>query len=131
MVKITTNSHVSPPRHKSLRATLGNFLTAGDLLPLILAVYLGDVLEKFFGSITQGLIMPMLGKIHLTYFIKKAGLDKDSKHKDPKKIKDWTMDIWGIDFGVGKVIDGLIRFLLAIWVAYMFSHYFVKGFLNN
>ena len=53
MVKITANGHAARHR-RSLRATLGHFLTAGDLLPLILAVYLGDVLEKFFGNITKG-----------------------------------------------------------------------------
>jgi large-conductance mechanosensitive channel len=130
MAKITANGHGAVHR-KSLRTTLGHFLSAGDLLPLILAVYLGDVLEKFFGSITQGIIMPTLSKIHLTYFIHKAGLDKDGKHKSPKELKDWSINVWGIEFGVGKVLDGLIRFMLAIWVAYLFSHYFVKGFLNN
>ena len=130
MVKITANGHAAP-RRRSFRATLGHFLTAGDLLPLILAVYLGDVLEKFFGNVTQGLIMPMLSKIHLTYFIHKAGLDKDGKHKDPKKLKDWTMDVWGMEIGIGEIVSGFIRLLIAIWVAYLFSHYFVKGFLNN
>ena len=130
MVKITANGHAPRPR-RSLRSTLGHFLTAGDLLPLILAVYLGDVLEKFFGNITKGLIMPMLEKIHLTYFIHKAGLDKDGKHKDPKKLKDWTMEVWGMEIGIGEIVSGFIRLLIAIWVAYLFSHYFVKGFLNN
>jgi large-conductance mechanosensitive channel len=130
MVKITA-SQPPPRRNKSLRQTLGHFLTAGDLLPLILAVYLGDVLAKFFGSISQGIIAPVLQKIHLTYFIRKAGLDADSKKKHPKKLRDWSMDVWGMNLEVGEVVDGFIRLMLAVWVAYTFSHYFIKGYLNN
>ena len=130
MVKITA-SQPPPRRNKSLRQTLGHFLTAGDLLPLILAVYLGDVLAKFFGSVSQGIIAPVLQKIHLTYFIRKAGLDEDSKKKHPKKLRDWSMDVWGMNLEVGEVLDGFIRLMLAVWVAYMFSHYFIKGYLNN
>ena len=130
MVKITA-SQPPPRRTKTLRQTLGHFLTAGDLLPLILAVYLGDVLAKFFGSVSQGIIAPVLQKIHLTYFIRKAGLDGDSKKKHPKKLRDWSMEVWGMNLEVGEVLDVFIRLMLAIWVAYMFSHYFIKGYLNN
>ena len=132
MVKIHA-SQPPPRRNKSLRQTLGHFLTTGDLLPLILAVYLGDVLAKFFGSISQGIIAPVLQKIHLRYFIRKytGGEDKDGKKIHSRKLKEWSMDILGMILGVGEVLDGLIRLMLAIWVAYMFSHYFVKGYLNN
>jgi len=41
------------------------------------------------------------------------------------------MDVWGMEIGIGEIVSGFIRLLIAIWVAYLFSHYFVKGFLNN
>ena len=40
--------------------SFGEFLYKNDLLQLIIAVYLGGVLESFFNSFVNGIIMPLM-----------------------------------------------------------------------
>ena len=117
-------------QHISFKQTLGNFLSKGDLLPLMLAVYLGDVLEKFFSSVIRGALLPLMMKGYATLKGKVEGEDKD-KSKKKKDIAEWDVEVEGVKIKMGEIMSNFISLMLGVYVAYLFSHYFVQGYLNK
>ena len=105
-------------RPTGVRRSLGAFLGKGDLLALILAVYLGDVMSDFFKVLIQDGIMPMV-----TDVVHGVAGDKGSK------LEKGTVKIAGATIEVGKIAGSFLQLLLAVYVAYMFSTYFVHGYL--
>ena len=82
------------PKRSSLRRQLGKFIGSGDLLSLMLAVYLGESLGHFFNSLVTGAILPLIGTVINTL---KGTIDK--KHKGLHMAK-WTADIHGANIEV-------------------------------
>ena len=107
-------------RPTGVRRSLGAFLGKGDLLALILAVYLGDVVSSFFKVVIQDGIMPIVTDVVQGV----AGKKGSSLQKGQVKIAGATIE-------VGKIVGSFMQLLLAVYVAYMFSTYFVHGYLSK
>ena len=109
----------------TLRSTLGQFISHGDLLSLMLAVYLGSALGKFFNSLVTGIVLPLIGvvinKIRGTF----------EKSKKPSDIKTWTMDIFGAKIHYGQILSEFIQLMIGVYIAYLFVHYFIEEYLDR
>lgn len=93
------------------RHSFAKFLYQKDLLQLILAVYLGTVLQDFFNDFVNGMIMPLM-----------ILLVPNSKYKH---FSDIQLGILGVKVDIGKVIMSLIKMLIGFSITY----YFVVKFL--
>lgn len=96
---------------------ISSFIHRGDLLNLILAVYLGGVLGKFFNTIVNGAIMPLI-----SYFF---------PHKNVKEFADIVVDIRGIKIKLGAIIVHTISLIVGFSVAYIFTYYFIFRYLKK
>ena len=60
----------------SLRRSLGRFINSNGLLPLMLAVYLGESLGKFFNSLVTGAVLPLIAVVIKTF---RGEIEKNDK----------------------------------------------------
>lgn len=86
--------------------TFAKFLYQKDLLQLILAVYLGTVLQDFFNSFVNGIIMPLM-----------ILLVPNSKFTN---FADIQLKVWGVTMAVGDVIMNMIKMLIGFMITYYF-----------
>ena len=107
-------------RVTGVKRSLGAFLGHGDMLALILAVYLGDVMSSFFKVLIQGGIMPLINDVVQGV----AGKKGSGFTKGQIKIAGATIE-------AGKIVGSFLQLMLAVYVAYMFSTYFVHGYLGK
>lgn len=96
--------------------TFGNFLYKNDLLQLIIAVYLGGVLESFFNSFVNGIIMPLM-----------ILLVPNSKFSN---FDDIQVRILGVNMAIGNVIMNLIKMFIGFIVTYYFVTKFVYKYVK-
>ena len=108
----------------SIRHSLGRFLTRSDLLPLMLAVYLGETLGKFFNSVVSGAILPLVAIVFET-------LQSFTGKKKKLHISEWTIDIHGANIHYGAILAEFINLIVGIYIAYLFVQYFILGYLNH
>jgi len=93
-----------------------NFLFKKDLLNLILAVYLGAVLQQFFTSIVEGAIMPIL-----------MAFVPGSKYDNFSDIK---VTIRGIDISAGSIITNTIKLFIGFLLSYIVVRYVVLKYMS-
>jgi len=91
--------------------TFAKFLYEKDLLQLILAVYLGTVLQDFFNSFVNGVILPFM-----------ILLVPNSKYTN---FEDIQLQLFGINIAFGSVIMNLIKMFIGFGITF----YFVTNFL--
>tara|TARA_B100001063_G_C16458279_1_gene401767 strand:- start:265 stop:582 length:318 start_codon:yes stop_codon:yes gene_type:complete len=95
---------------------IANFLYKNDLLQLILAVYLGRVLQDFFNSFVLGIIMPLF-----MIFI------PDSKYESFEQIQ---IKFLGQNLDVGSVIFKMINLFFGFLISYVFVTKFLYKYLK-
>lgn len=100
----------------SFKKDLSNFLFERDLLQLILAVYLGTVLQDFFNSFVNGMILPLL-----LLFV------PNSKFNN---FEDIQIKILGKDLAIGAVIFKLINLFIGFFISYFFVTHFLYRYLK-
>ena len=101
----------------SFKTNIKNFLFNKDLLQLILAVYLGTVLQKFFDSFVNGFVMPLL-------FILVPNSNYDS-------FIDIQIKLLGVNIAIGNILISLINLLIGFFVSYIFVTHFLYKYLKN
>ena len=101
---------------KSFKQQFSQFLLNKDLLQLILAVYLGSVLQKFLDSFVNGLILPLM-----ILFV------PNSQYTN---FDDITVKFLGVDIEAGKLTMSLINLFLGFLISYIFVYY-VINYLKN
>ena len=83
-----------------------SLLVKEDLLQLILAVYLGEVLKSFFEAVVDDLITPLFQEL----------LPKHSK-----KVKELTFVIRGVEFKIGNLLKQTTMLIIAFVLSYFFT----------
>lgn len=111
METVVNNSNLN-----TLKQGFASFLFEKDLLQLILAVYLGTVLQDFFNSFIQGIIMPLL-----------ILLVPSSKYDN---FEDIQIRVLGKNLAVGEVTVKLINLFLGFMISYIFVTHFVYKYLK-
>lgn len=101
----------------ALKSSIGEFLYTGNLLQLIVAVYLGTVLQKFFNTFVEGIIMPLL-----------ILLVPNSKFS---KFSEIEMEILGVRLKIGELIVSLIKMFIGFIVTYIFVVHFVFKYIHK
>jgi len=91
--------------------SFGKFLYQKDLLQLILAVYLGTVLQDFFNSFVNGVVLPFM-----------ILLVPNSKYSN---FEDIQLKLFGVNIAFGSVIMNLIK----MFIGFSITYYFVTNFL--
>jgi len=86
-----------------------DFLLKGDLLSLMLAVYLGSVLQDFFNEIVSGAIMPII----IAFF----------PHFDNKHFSQININIGNAQIAIGSIIMASVNVLIAFIMAYSVVKY--------
>ena len=102
--------------NNSFRKQLSNFLYEKDLLQLILAVYLGTVLQTFFNSVVQGMIMPLI-----LLLIPNA---------EYQSFGDIQIKLWGAPIEAGEIIMNAMNLFLGFFISYIFVTRFLRKYLN-
>ena len=105
----------SPP--SMMKHNFANFLLSNNLLNLILAVYLGNVLQGFFTSIVEGAVMPLFMK-----FV------PDSKYTN---FKDIQIKVHGIDIMFGDIVMNIIKLFVGFLLTYLIVKYVIFKYLKN
>ena len=100
----------------SLRTDIANFLYQKDLLQLIIAVYLGTVLQDFFNSFVLGIVMPLL-----------MLLIPNSKYNS---FQDIQIIFLGQNLAVGSVIFKMINLFFGFSISYLFVNRFLYKYLK-
>jgi len=117
---------ISRKHHKSsLRRNIGRFIISNGLLSLMLAVYLGESLGKFFNSIVTGAVLPLIAVVIKTF---RGHIGKDNEQIHMSK---WVTNIQGANIYYGIILSNFIQLLISIYIAYLFVRYFVMGYLNS
>lgn len=83
-----------------------SLLVKEDLLQLILAVYLGEVLKSFFEAVVDDLLTPLFQEL----------LPKRSN-----KVKEFTLVIRGVEFKIGNLLKQTTMLLIAFVLSYFFT----------
>jgi large-conductance mechanosensitive channel len=97
--------------------SFARFLYQKDLLQLIIAVYLGTVLQDFFNSFVNGIIMPLM-----------ILLVPNSKFEN---FEDIQVKILGVDMAVGDVIMNMIKMMVGFMITYFFVTRFLYKYLKE
>lgn len=97
--------------------TFAKFLYQRDLLQLILAVYLGTVLQDFFNSIVNGIVMPLM-----------ILLVPNSKFDN---FGDIQVRIMGVNMAIGDVIMNAIKMMVGFSITYVFVTRFLYKYLKD
>jgi large-conductance mechanosensitive channel len=107
--------------NNSFKSNIRHFLFDKDLLQLILAVYLGTVVQKFFDSLVHGFIMPLM-----IILVPNSNFDS---------FEDIQIKLFNVDIAIGDIIINMINLLIGFFISYMFVTYFlykyVLGVSNN
>lgn len=90
----------------NFKSNIRHFLFDKDLLQLILAVYLGTVVQKFFDSIVHGLVMPLL-----IILVPNSNFDT---------FEDIQIKLFGVDIAVGDIIVSMINLFIGFFISYVF-----------
>ena len=117
------NKITRPP--SSVRKDLGRFLTTSNLLPLMLAVYLGESMSKFFTVVINGAILPLIGVVLQTF---KGKIDKKNSKIN---MAQWTVKIHGAEIHYGMILAEFLNLIVGIYIAFLFVRYFITGYLNR
>ena len=97
---------------KNVSHKFSSFYFNRDFVNLVLAVYLGTAVQKFFGSITESLLPIILNSL--------PGINKNEKNA---KVK-----IFGVKVKIGRIIVNLISLSISISVSFIFIYYIIlKG----
>lgn len=96
--------------------TFSTFFLNNELLNLILAVYLGDVVGDFFKSFVQGFILPLM-----ILFVPNSQYDN---------FNDIQIQFLGKDIAIGKIIMSAIKMCLGFLVTFIFLKYFIYKYLK-
>jgi large-conductance mechanosensitive channel len=88
-----------------------SLLVKEDLLQLILAVYLGEVLKSFFEAVVDDLLTPIFEEL----------LPKRSN-----KVKEFTLVIRGVEFKIGN----LLKQTTLLVIAFVLSYFFTKAIFH-
>jgi large-conductance mechanosensitive channel len=86
--------------------SFGKFLYSDSLLQLIIAVYLGTVLQEFFNSFVNGFVMPLM-----ILFV------PNSKYNS---FDDIQIEMLGVKIAIGNIIVNLIKMLIGFSITYYF-----------
>lgn len=100
----------------SLKDNISKFLFNHNLLELVLAVYLGTVVQKFFTSIVDGFIMPLM-----------ILLVPNSKQTNFSNIE---IPLLGVNIAVGDIIINTINLFIGFFISYIFVTYFIYKYLK-
>lgn len=107
---------ISSQDNHTFKQNISNFLFEKDLLQLIIAVYLGTVLQDFFNSFVNGIILPLL-----LLFI------PNSKYTN---FEDIQLKLFGKNLAIGAVIFKLINLFTGFTVSYLFVTHFLYKYLK-
>lgn len=105
--------YVSP----TLKDSISKFLFNHNLLELVLAVYLGTVVQKFFTSIVDGFIMPLM-----------ILLVPNSKQTN---FSDIVIPLFGVNIAAGDIIISTINLFIGFFVSFTFVTYFIYPYLKK
>lgn len=103
--------------NSALKSSISDFLYTGNLIQLIVAVYLGTVLQNFFSTFVDGIIMPLL-----ILFIPNSKFNKFSEIQ---------IEILGVRLKIGELIISLIKMFIGFIVTYIFVVHFVFKYLKK
>lgn len=98
-----------------ITTNFSSFLLEKDLLQLILAVYLGTILQDFFNSLVEGAILP-------TMFL----FVPSSK---ATKFQDIVVNIRGVNIQFGSIFMNLMNVFLGFLISFMFVKYIIYKYL--
>ncbi len=88
-----------------------NFLKGTNIIQVgvafIVATNVNNIINIFINSILNPIINRIFGS--------------EGNDKNQKELKDKTITILGIKFGIGAFISGLIQFLIILYIVYMIS----------
>ena len=104
--------NISPSNFKN---DFSKFLFGSDLMNLILAVYLGAVMQSFFNSIVDGAIMPILLKA-----IPRANYDSFS---------DIVIKIGDVNIKMGEIIINTIKLFVGFLLTYIVIKYVARRYI--
>lgn len=110
------NSESKTNYNMNIKESFANFLYEKDLLQLILAVYLGTVLQDFFNSFVYGIILPLL-----LLFIPNTKQDS---------FEDIQITFLGKQLAIGSVIFKTINLFIGFSVSYIFVTHFLYRYLK-
>jgi large-conductance mechanosensitive channel len=98
-----------------INTNFSSFLLEKDLLQLILAVYLGTLLQDFFNSLVEGAILP-------TMFL----FVPDSK---ATRFQDIIFNIRGVNIQFGTIFMNLMNVMIGFLISFMFVKYIIYKYL--
>lgn len=89
-----------------LKEDIRLFLLEKDLLQLVLAVYLGEVLKDFFEAFVDDLLIP---------FVEELSPDKDTS------LRDFNVEYKGVSFKIGQLLKQTLMLVIAFFLSYFFT----------
>ena len=110
---------------RSLRRALGRFISSNGLLSLMLGVYLGESLGRFFNSLVTGAVLPLIAVVIKTF---RGTIEKSNTQVHMTR---WVANVHGAEIQYGVILSNFIQLMISIYVAYLFVEYFVIGYLNR
>jgi len=113
LTSVTPNININ----KSLHTNVSSFLLERTLVQLVLAVYLGRVLQYLFTSIVEGFIMPLV-----LLLIPNSKVDNFS---------DIQIIFLGATIDIGKIIYNIINLCLGFLISYFFVKYILSRYISK
>lgn len=107
----------SSPSFNIIKSDIANFLFEKDLIQLILAVYLGTVLQDFFTALVQGFILPLM-----LIFVPNAKVNQ---------FEDIQIVFMGATIDIGKILFSTINLCLGFFIAYFFVEHVLYRYLKQ
>ena len=104
---LTTGKQVGHTLYDSAFKNFITFIKKKDILQLCIAFIISININNLSTILIENFIAPIINRL----FGPETGTDKP--------FKDRKMVIFGINFGIGKIISGILEFILVLYVIYI------------
>jgi len=113
LTSITPNIHTEGLAHSNV----SNFMLEKTLVQLVLAVYLGRVLQDLFTSIVEGFIMPLL-------LLSIPNIRVDT-------FSEIQVIFLGATIDIGMIVYNIINVCLGFLISYFFVTYVLSRYISK
>jgi len=95
------------------------FLADHNVLSIAIATVLSRKVNDVMDSVIDNIIMPVINR------------DSDNDGvRDVKKLEDQSIKLYGMNFGVGKVLISIIKFIVVTYFLFLVTKS-IKDFFSN
>ena len=98
-----------------------SFIKKEDVINLGIGFILATAINNFLLIVIDSIIMPIVNRIFGPEASANIIDTTDASNNNVIKFKNRTFNIFGINFGIGQFVIGLVQFSIILYIVYLIS----------